>query len=136
MYLRSLLKNQTLASICLLKIDQEEGISYIAKRYAKANHKYMSDYDSNKPSMFITYLDKNNVCGWSMNEYFPYEEFAWLKNFDEFDVNSIYEKSEIGNFLEINLKYPDELHELHNHYPLAPEKHVVTNDMFSKYCKK
>ena len=37
------------------------GVSYIAKRYAKANNKCMSDYDSNKPSTFITYLDKNNL---------------------------------------------------------------------------
>ena len=55
------------------------GVSYIAKRYAKANNKYMSDYDSNKQSTFITYLDKNNLYGWSMSEYLPYGEFEWLK---------------------------------------------------------
>ena len=49
------------------------GVSYIAKRYAKAN-KYMCDYDSNKPSTFITYLDKNNLYGWAMSEYLPYSE--------------------------------------------------------------
>ena len=54
------------------------GISYIAKRYAKAN-KYMSDYDSNKSSIFITYLNKNNLYGWAMSEYFPYSEFEWFK---------------------------------------------------------
>ena len=43
------------------------GISYISKRYAKANNKYMSDYGSNKPSTFITYLDKNNLYHWSMS---------------------------------------------------------------------
>ena len=46
-----------------------EGISYIAKRYAKANSKYMNDYDSGKPSTFITYLDKNNLYDWTMSEY-------------------------------------------------------------------
>ena len=71
-----------------------------------------------------------------MSEYFPYKEFEWLKNVDEFDVNSINEKSEIGYFLEVDLEYPDELHELHNDYPLAPEKLAVTNDMLSKYCKE
>ena len=45
-------------------------------------------------------------------------------------------KSERGYFLEVHLEYPDELHELHNDYPLAPEKFVVTNDMLSKYCKE
>ena len=112
------------------------GISNISKRYAKANNKYMSDYDSNKPSTFITYLDKNNLYGWSMSEYLPYGKFEWLENVDEFDVNSINEKSEIGYFLEVDLEYPNELHELHNDYPLAPEKHVVTNDIFQNIVKK
>ena len=121
-----------------LFIEKESGggISYIAKRYAKANNKYMSDYNFNKPSAFTTYLDKNNLYGWTMSKYLPYREFKWLENVDEFDVNSINEKREIGYFLEVDLEYPDELHELHNDYPLAPEKFVVTNDMLSKYCKE
>ena len=112
------------------------GTSYITKRYAKANNKYMNDYDPEKPSTFITYLDKNNLYGWSMSEYLPYGEFEWLENVDEFDVNSINEKSEIGYFLEVDLEYPDELHELHNDYPLAPEKLAIPSDMLSKYCKE
>ena len=96
----------------------------------------MSHYDCNKTSTFITYLDKNNLYSWSMSEYLPYGEFEWLENVDEFDVNSISEKSEIGYFLEVDLEYLDELHELHNDYPLAPEKLVVTNDMLSKDCKE
>ena len=63
-------------------------------------------------------------------------EFEWVKKVDGFNVNSINEKSKIGYFLEVDLEYPDELHDLHNDYPLAPEKFVVTNDMLSKYCKK
>ena len=47
------------------------GIPYIAKRYAKANNKYMNDYGPNKPSTFITYLDKNNLYGWEISEYLP-----------------------------------------------------------------
>ena len=54
---------------------QRGGISYIVKRYAKANNKYMNDYDSEKPSTFITYLDKNNLYGWAMSEYLPNGEF-------------------------------------------------------------
>ena len=112
------------------------GISYIAKRYAKANNKYMCDYDPNKPSTFITYLGKNNLYGWAMSEYLPYREFKWLKNVVELDVMSINEKSDVGYILKVDLKYPDKLHELHNDYPLAPEKLAVTNDMLSKYCKR
>ena len=111
------------------------GISYIAKRYAKANNKYMCDYDSNKQSTFIIYLDKNNLFGWSMSKYLPYGEFEWLKNVDELDIISFNEKRDVGYILEVDLKYPDKLHELHNDYPLAPEKLFVTNDMLSIYCK-
>ena len=64
-----------------------------------------------------------------------------MKNVDKFDVMSInecnsIEKSQIGYFLEVDLKYPDELPELHNDYPLVPEKLAVSSDMLSKYCKK
>ena len=71
-----------------------------------------------------------------MSEYLPYEGFKWLKNDDEFDVMSINEKSLIGYFLEVDLEYSGELHELHNDYPLTPEKLAVFSDMLSKYCKK
>ena len=74
----------------------------------------------------------NNLYGWAMSEYLPYEGFKWLKNFDEFNVTSINEKSPIRYFLKVDLKYLDKLHELHNDYPLAPEK----LDMLSKYCKE
>ena len=78
----------------------------------------------------------NNLYGWVMSEYRPYERFKLLKTVDKFDVMSISEKSLIGYFLEVDLKCPDELHELHNDYPLAPEKLAVSTDMLLKYCKK
>ena len=112
------------------------GISYIAKRYAKANNKHLNDYNSEEPPTFISYLDKNNLYGWTISEYLLYGEFRWVKNFDELDVVSINEKRDIGYFLEVDLDYPNELHELHNDYPLAPEKLAVSNDMLLAYCKK
>ena len=95
----------------------------------------MCDYDSNKQSIFITYLDKNNLYGWAMSEYLPYEEFEWLKNVDELGIMSVNKKRDAGYILEVDLKYPKELHELHNYYPLALEKLTVTNDILSNYCK-
>ena len=76
-----------------------------------------------------------------MSEYLSYEGFEWLKNIYKFDVMSIsecnsIEKSPIGYFVEVDLKYPDELHEFHNDYPLVPEKLAVSSGMLSKYCKK
>ena len=70
-----------------------------------------------------------------MSEYIPYGEFEWLKSVDELDVMSINKKSDVGYILEVDLKYPNELHELNNDYPVAPEKLTVTNDILSNYCK-
>ena len=55
--------------------------------------------------------------------------FKWLNRgkVDNFDVNSISENSPIGYILEVDLEYPDELHELHNDYPLAPEKLEISH---------
>ena len=48
------------------------GISYIGKRYSKANNKYMKNYDPQKPSKYIEYLDMINLYGWAMSSYLPY----------------------------------------------------------------
>ena len=109
------------------------GISYIAKRQSKANDKYMKNYDPTKLSIYIPYLDMNNLYGSGMSDYFTYGRFKWLKGFDSFDVNLISEKSPIGYILEVGQEYPDELHVLHNCYPLAPKKPC---DKLSDYCKK
>ena len=58
-----------------------------------------------------------------------------VKNVDGFGINSISEKSSIGYNLEVGLEYPDELHLLHNDYPLAPQKLAIPYDMLSGYCK-
>ena len=70
-----------------------------------------------------------------MSEYLPNEDFQWVKNVDGFDVNSVNKKSDTGYLIEVNLEYPDELHKLHNDYPLAAETLAVFNDMLSAYCK-
>ena len=112
------------------------GISYIAKRYSKANNKYMICYDSSKESKYITYLDANNLYGWVMSQYLPYSGFKWLnqKEISDFCLNAISENSSIGYIIEVDLQYPSELHDLHNDYPLAPEKLEISQNMLSKLC--
>ena len=112
------------------------GISYIAKRYSEANKKYMKNYDPTKPSKYTEYVDKNNLYGWAVSRYLPHGGFKWLKNVDNFDVNSISENSSIGCILEADLEYLNELHVLNNDYPLAPEKLAIPCEMPSDYCKK
>ena len=83
----------------------------------------MKCYDSSKESKDITYLDANNLYGRAMSQYLPYRGFKWLnqKEISDFSLNSISKNSSIGYILEVDLKYPSELHDLHNEYPLAPE---------------
>ena len=112
------------------------GISYICKRCSEANNKYMKNDDPSKPLEYIEYLDKNNLYGWGMSGYLAYGGFKWLKNVNNFDGNLISENTSIGYILQIDLKHPEKLHELHNDYPLAPEKLAIPFDMLSDYCKK
>ena len=76
------------------------GIFYIAKRYSEANNKYMKKYDPTKPSKYISYLDMNNLYGWEITGSLPYGGFEWLKNADNFGVNSTSENSLIGYILK------------------------------------
>ena len=76
------------------------------------------------------------MYGWAISGYLPYGRLKWLKKVDNFDVNSISEKSAIGYILKVDLEYPDRLHVSHNDYSLAPEKHAISHDTLSYYCKK
>ena len=71
-----------------------------------------------------------------MSQYLPYSRFKWLnqKEIDKSDVNLIGENNSDGYILEVDLEYPDELHELHNDYLLVPEKLKINHDMLSEYC--
>ena len=111
------------------------GVSYIANRYGKANNKYMNE---KAPSKYIMYLDANNLFGWAMSQYLPTGKFRWMtdKEIQKTDLGKYEVDSKKGPILEVNLEYPQELHDLHNDYPVAPEKLNVSNDMLSEYCKK
>ena len=114
------------------------GISYIANRYGKANNKYMSKYDENKPSKYVMYLDANNLYGWAMSQYLPTGGFKWLteKQINKINLAQYNEDSNKGLLIEVDLEYPKDLHDLHNDYPLAAERVCVNNNMLSEYCKR
>ena len=112
------------------------GISYITKRQSKENNKYVECYDSSKESIYISYLDANNLYSWPMSQYLPYSGFKWLnqKGISDFRLNSISKNSSIGYTLEVDFEYPSELHDLHRDSPLAPEKLENAQNMLPKYC--
>ena len=117
------------------------GIFYNAKRHSKAKNKYMQSYDVNEPSKFITYLNVNNLYHWVMSQYLSYNGFKWLSQkeinnllLNLIGCNFIEENRSDGYILEVDLEYPDKLHELHDDYPLAPEKLGSSHNKLSNYC--
>ena len=113
-------------------------VSYITNRYGKANNKYMKEYNENEPSKYLMYLDANNLYGWAMSQYLLYGLFKSLSDeeLNKIDLGKYKEDSREGLVLEEDLEYPNDLHELHNDYPLAPEKIKVSKTMLSEYCNK
>jgi hypothetical protein len=110
------------------------GVSYISHRHAKANNKYMESYNPEKPDKHIMYLDANNLYGWAMSQNLPTGGFRWITVKKKIELERVAEN--IGLILEVDLEYPKELHDLHNGYPLAPEKMTITEDMLSWYCNE
>ena len=109
------------------------GISYIAHRHGKATNKYMQNYNPQEESSYLMYLDANNLYGWAMSQPLPYRDFKWIDP-EEIILDNYHENSNKGIILEVDSEYPEELHDLYNDYPCAPEKIIVTNDMLSPYC--
>ena len=96
------------------------GVSMISNRHAKANNKYMGEsFNEKDPSKYIMYLDANNLYGWAMSKPLPTHGFEWMK-VDELETWELH-----SCILEVDLEYPENLHDLHNDYPLAPEQIVV-----------
>ena len=110
------------------------GISNITHRHAVANNKYMKCYNPEDESSYLMYLDANNLYGWAMSQSLPTKDFKWI-NSEDFILENYKNNTKKGAILEVDLEYPEELHDLHNDYPLAPEKILITDNMLSKYCK-
>ena len=102
------------------------GLSIISNRYGEANNKYMGNrFNKNKLSKYLMYLDANNLYGSAMSEKLPIHSFKWLSS-GEMEklfnnrVVQIWEKTPC--ILEVDLEYPEDLHDLHNDYPFCPER--------------
>ena len=101
------------------------GVSMVSNRYGKANNKYMKDFNKKEPSKYLTYLDSNNLYGWAMSEKLPVHSFEWMTNKEIenlFNNQIVQVWKRTPCILEVDLIYPEELHDLHNDYPLCPER--------------
>ena len=101
------------------------GISNAVYRYAKANNKYMKNYNKIRDESFLQHLDANNLYGWAMSQKLPVSGFKWNKNmlkFNEEFIKNYHEDSGKGYILEVDVKYPKNLHGLHKDLPSYPKE--------------
>ena len=108
------------------------GLCMVSKRVAKANNPQCPDYDSSKPNSWIMYLDANNLYGWAMMQPLPVGGFQWIiPELDE--VLATPDAAAEGYILEVDLEYPEQLHDRHSDYTLAPETMTVPEQWLSSY---
>ena len=109
------------------------GVAVISHRHGQANLAELPNYDPSEPNEHLVYWDANNLYGWAMSQYLPTGDFKWLNNeeIDELNVNRIKDENEYGYIYECDLEYPEELHDKHSDYPLAPERISVKPNMLS-----
>ena len=91
------------------------GICHAIHMYAKANNKYMKDFDKNKESSYFQYWDVNNLYGWAISQKLPVNNFEWIKETSQFNedlIKNYNEESDEEYFLEVDVQCPKELHEL------------------------
>ena len=101
------------------------GICHVIHQYAKANEKYMKDYDKNEKPSYLKYWNINNLYGWVISQKFPVNDFKWVEDISEFNehfMRSYNDDSDEGYFLEIDVKYPENLHNFHNGLPFLRKK--------------
>ena len=89
----------------------------------------MKNYDEKTPSKYIMYLDANNLYGWTLSQYPPTGKFKWMTEKEIEKINSANQVKDSDKILilEVDLEYPNELHEMHNDYPLTEERRTMEN---------
>ena len=102
-----------------------DGMCQAIYRHAKANNKYMNNYDKSIISSFLMYLDANNLYGWAMSQKLLVKGLKWGEDLSQFKEDSIknYDgNSYIGYFLEVHVEYPKTLFSLRKDIPFLPKK--------------
>ena len=85
----------------------------------------MKNYDKNKESSFLIYVDANNLYGGAMSKKLPVDEFKWAYDrsmFTEDFIKNYDEEGDVGYLLVVDIEYPKKLRMLHSDLPFLPEE--------------
>ena len=107
------------------------GICHSIHRYAKANSKYMENYNKNEESSYIQYLDVNTLYGWAMSQKLPVNNFKWVEDTSKINegfIKNYNENNNEGYILEV--EYPKKLHDSYSDLPFLPRRMKIDK------CKK
>ena len=107
-------------------------------RHAKANNKYINNYDKNKESSYLEYLDANNLYGYAMSKKLPIRNFKWLDKDDILKFNDALikkydENSDIGYIFEVDVEYTKHIRTLHSDLTFLPERMKI-NKSTKLFC--
>ena len=83
-----------------------------------------SEYDPSRPTRYLQYLDANNLYGWAMSQPLPTGGFRWVDIHPD-KISKLVNNSEKGYLLEVDILYPEELHDYHNDLPLCVEEWLL-----------
>ena len=111
------------------------GITTINHRHFKANNKYLDDFDDTQASSYIMYVDANNLYGVGLSSKMPIKDYRWLTE-SEIIALALLDIDTDGDYcyiLEVDLHYPDNLHDAHNCYPLAVESKIIQESDLSPF---
>ena len=85
----------------------------------------MKVYDKNKELLYLKYWDVNNLYGWAMSQKLPVNNFESMEDTSKFNedfIKNCNDGGDEGYFVEVDIQYPDKLHERHNDFPFLPER--------------
>ena len=98
------------------------GITQSVHRWARANNPYMgSKFHPNEKTNYLQYLDTYNLYGWAMSQPLPTGKFKWVE-VQPNEIRKLVKRKDKGYLLEVNVKYPKELHDSHNDLPFMCER--------------
>ena len=110
-----------------------DGMCQTIHRYAKANNKYMKNYNKNIEPSHLMHLGTNNLYGWAMSQKLPVNGLQWVEDESQLKedfITNYDDNNDVGYFLEIDIQYSKKISNLHKDLLFLPERKKV------KKCNK